>query len=125
MVTGSRTHMPLAHSFLEVESEALHVSAVKQSENGGGWVVRLFNPTADTLAGKVRLNGGLAPPEPHSPVERQAADYALPGSTGRNWSKARLVDLEELEIEELPLDDEGAVSLEITRKKIVTLEFLP
>jgi alpha-mannosidase len=28
--------LPLAHSFLEVENDALHVSAVKQSENGEG-----------------------------------------------------------------------------------------
>ena len=31
----------LAKSFLEVEQAALHVSAVKQSEDGKGWVVRL------------------------------------------------------------------------------------
>ena len=117
--------LPLAHSFLGVENDALHVSAVKQSENGRGWIVRLFNPTDDTLGGRVGLNGGMAPPAALSPVERQAANFALPPDTGRKWSKARLVDLEESEIEELPLDAEGAVNLDVTKKKIVTIEFLP
>jgi hypothetical protein len=116
--------LPLAHSFLEVENDALHVSAVKQSENGAGWIVRLFNPTDGTLGGKISLNGGKVPPSSLSPVERQAANFALPAGTGKKWSKARLVDLEELEIEELALDAGGAVCLDITKKKIVTLEFL-
>jgi len=116
---------PLARSFLEVESPSLHVSAVKQSEDGNGWVVRLFNPTEGTLSGKVSLNGGLVPPAPLSPVERQAVDYALPKATGKQWSKVRIVDLEELETASLPLDADGAVQVDVTRKKIVTLEFLP
>ena len=117
--------LPLAHSFLEVENDALHVSAVKQSENGEGWVVRLFNPTNRTLSGKIRLNGGRVPPDAFSPVERQARNFALPADTGKMWSKARLVDLEELETAALTLDTDGAVSLDITKKKIVTIEFLP
>ena len=117
--------LPLTHSFLEVENEALHVSAVKQSENGKGWIVRLFNPTDNTLRSKIRLNGGQSPPEALSPVERQARNFALPADTGKPWSQARLVNLEELETETLTLDVDGAVSLEITKKKIVTLEFLP
>jgi hypothetical protein len=117
--------LPLTHSFLDIENEALHVSAVKQSESGEGWIVRLFNPTDGTLGGRICLNGGMTPPAAQSPVERQAADFALPTDTGRKWSRARLVDLEENEIEEIPLDADGAVSLDVTKKKIVTLEFLP
>ncbi|MCP4379618.1 MAG: hypothetical protein GY794_26050 [bacterium] len=117
--------LPLSHSFLEVENDALHVSAVKQSENGDGWIVRLFNPTDGTLSGRISLNGGEAPPAAQSPVERQAANFAMPAATGQKWSKVRLVDLEEIEIETLPLDADGAVSLDITKKKIVTIEFLP
>ena len=67
----------------------------------------------------------MAPPASQSPVERQAANFALPAGTGRTWSKARLVDLEENEMEVLPLDSDGAVALDVTKKKIVTLEFLP
>jgi len=121
--TGGK--LPLAHSFLEVENDALHVSAVKQSENGKGGVVRLLNPTNETLSGKICLNGGKVPPDAFSPVERQARNFALPAGTGKMWSKARLVDLEELETEVLKLDTGGAVSLDITKKKIITIEFLP
>ena len=117
--------LPLASSFLELENESLHVSAVKQSEEGEGWIVRLFNPTEETLSGKVCLNGGQVPPKPLSPVERQAANFALPANTGQKWSKASLVDLEELETEELALDAGGAVNLDVTKKKIVTVKFLP
>jgi len=117
--------LPLAHSFLEIENDALHVSAVKQSETGEGWVVRLFNPTGRTLSGKISLNGGKVPPGAFSPVERQAANFALPAGSEKKWRKARLVDLEELETEVLELDANGAISLDITKKKIVTIEFLP
>jgi hypothetical protein len=115
----------LAHSFPEAENDALHVSAVKQSENGAGWVFRLFNSTAGTLSGTISLNGGKVPPDALSPVERQAANFALPADSGKTWSKARLVDLEELETEALALDAGGAVTLDITKKKIVSIEFLP
>jgi len=117
--------LPLAKSFLEVENDALHVSAVKQSENGEGWIVRLFNPVEGTLSGKVSLNGGVVPPPAYSPVERQAVDFALPSDTGMKWSKVRLVDLEELETEVLETDADGAVYLDVEKKKIMTLEFLP
>lgn len=88
-------------------------------------VVRLFNPTDGPLSSKIRLNHGMKPPAAQSPVERQAADFALPADTGQKWSQARLVDLEENELEELSLDADGAVSLDVTKKKIITLEFVP
>jgi hypothetical protein len=121
--TGGK--LPPAHSFLTVENDALHVSAVKQSENGKGWIVRLFNPTEETLSGKVGLNGGLVPPRTQSPVERQAVDFALPKAGVRKWGTARSVDLEENEVEQLKLDENGAVDISVAKKKIVTLEFLP
>lgn len=116
--------LPMAHSFLGLGNDALHLSAIKQSEDGNGWVVRLFNPTEGTLSGKISLNGGMAPPKALSPVERQAVNFALPADTGRKWSKARLVDLEEKEVKPLKLEADGSVKLDITKKKIVTLEFL-
>jgi hypothetical protein len=116
--------LPLAHSFIELGNDALHVSAVKQSENGKGWILRLFNPTDRTLSGKVSLNGGMVPPKALSPVERQAADFALPANTGKKWSKVRLVNLEENEIEPLKMKADGSVKLDITKKKIVTIEFV-
>ncbi len=44
--TATGQKLPLSHSFLEIGNSALHVSTVKQSEDGNGWIVRLFNPTA-------------------------------------------------------------------------------
>ena len=117
--------LPLELSFLEVENPALHVSAVKQSESGTGWVVRLFNPTDITLGGNVRLNRGMVPPAPQSPVERQAASGALPPATGKPWTAARLVDLEENEIQSLDIDANGGVRMDIHPKQIVTIEFAP
>lgn len=116
--------LPLELSFLEVENPALHVCAVKQSESGTGWVVRLFNPTDATLGGAVRLNRGMIPPAPQSPVERQAASGALPSATGKPWTAARLVDLEENEIESLDVDQNGRVRVDVTPKQIVTIEFV-
>ena len=120
--TGGK--LPLTHSFLDVENDALHISAVKQSEDGMGWVVRIFNPTDETLGGRISLNGGKAPSDALSPLERQAVNFALPANSGKNWSKARLVDLEEQEYKALTLDTNGAVNLDVTKKKIVTIEFL-
>ncbi|VGO13426.1 hypothetical protein PDESU_01983 [Pontiella desulfatans] len=66
----------------------------------------------------------LCPPDAGAPAAcpRPAANFALPADTGKAWSKARLVDLE---TEELALDANGAVNLDITKKKIITIEFLP
>jgi len=115
---------PLARSFLEVEPDGLHVSAVKQSENGAGWVVRLFNPHGRAIAGRVRLGGGFAPPpQPPSPVERVRAEFALPAERGPRWPAARRVSLEELAEAELPVNPEGWVAFEIGAKKILTIEF--
>ena len=87
--------------------------------------LRLFNPTEDTLSSRVCMNGGMVPPEPQSPVERQAAGFALPAEASRKWAKARLVDLEENESEPLVVDSDGSVKLNIGKKRIVTVEFLP
>jgi hypothetical protein len=88
-------------------------------------VVSLFNPTNRTLSGKIRYNSGRVPPDALSPVEHQAVNFALPTDSGKTWSKARLVDLEEFETEVLTLDADGTVSLDIMKNKIVTMEFLP
>jgi hypothetical protein len=66
----------------------------------------------------------MVPPKAQSPVERQAAHFALPADTGKKWSKVRLVNLEENEIEQLKIEADGSVNLDITKKKIVTIEFV-
>lgn len=51
---------PLEKSFIELENENLHISAVKRSEDGLGCVVRLFNPSSETVKNRIRFNGGIA-----------------------------------------------------------------
>ncbi len=117
---------PLAKSFLEVEPEGLHVSAVKRSEDGNGWVVRIFNPYNNARLGRLRLNGGYSgPPSIQSPVEQLQSELTLPGGKGRPWQKVRLATLEEIPERDLVMDRDGWVGLEIGKKKILTLEFLP
>ena len=115
---------PLAKSFLEVEPDSLHVSAVKQSETERGWVVRLFNPSECTISGRLRLSGGFAGPlATQSPVERVQASFALPAERGPRWPLARVVSLEEVPEAELAVGPEGWVAFEIAAKKILTIEF--
>ncbi len=117
---------PLTRSFLEFEQEGLHVSAVKQSESGTGWIVRVFNPLATSVQNAIRLNGGwTGPAERQSPVERLESAFALPQGQGHRWSAVRLVTLEELPERDLEMDAEGWVPFEITPKKILTFEFVP
>lgn len=117
---------PRSRSFLEVRPERLHVSAVKRSENGRGWIVRLFNPFEEAIRGRVRLNGGLGPVQAsQSPVERVQAEFALPRGSQRPWKRVREVSLEERPLRELTRTADGWVPIVITKKKILTLEFLP
>ncbi|MCX7045598.1 MAG: glycosyl hydrolase-related protein [Candidatus Sumerlaeota bacterium] len=121
-----RGNQPLSRSFLEVEPPSLHVSALKRSESSEGWIVRLFNPTSKTVKARLRLNGGGAnPAQTQSPVERQAADFALPVEPPRPWSKVRAVTLEEIPEADLKQDKKGWVAVTLGRKKIYTIEFLP
>ncbi len=114
---------PLTHSFIELKDENLNVSAVKRSEDGEGWVVRLFNPSDNTVKNAIRLNGGLAPAAPQSPLERQQAEFELPAYSDKRWSSAKLVTLEEKDEKGLALNADGFVDFEITGKKILTIKF--
>ena len=115
----------IAGSFLELANENLHVSAVKRSEIGNGYIVRLFNPSDKTVKNSIRLNKGIAPiQKPQSPLERQKAEFELPPYSRKPWSAARLVSLEEKEISPLKINQDGFVDFEITKKKILTIEFL-
>jgi len=117
---------PLQRSFLEVTPETLHVSAVKRSDNGRGWIVRLFNPLSRSVEACVRLNGGFQPVrEVRSPVDRLRKDMApASGAPGRKWNRVQLVSLEELFERELKARGDGSCTVRIGPKKIVTLEFL-
>jgi len=115
----------LEKSFLELEIENLHVSAVKKSEDGDGWSVRLFNQSNETIKNKIRLNGGNAnPAKTKSPVEAIKSEFTLAAAENK-WSGAREVTLEELHIKDLSIGSEGWVDFEIGAKQILTIEFLP
>lgn len=115
---------PLSHSFLELKDEVLNVSAVKKSEDGNGYVVRLFNPSDKSVKTAIRLNKGIAPIEKaQSPVERQKAEFELPEYSGKAWTEAKLVTLEEKDVAPLTIDKDGFVEFEITGKKILTIKF--
>ena len=112
------------HSFLELGTERLNVSAVKRAEDGTGYVVRLFNPSDKPVETTIRLNGGIAPiAKPQSPVERQEAEFELPAYSGKAWNKAELVSLEEKHVDDLTMDKDGYVPFTITGKKILTIKF--
>ena len=116
---------PLDHSFLELKDENLNVSAIKNSEDGEGWVVRLFNPSDKAVKNAIRLNGGIASIEKaQSPVERQQAEFELPAYSGKQWKEVKLVTLEELDEAPLTVDADGFAEFEITGKKILTIKFI-
>ena len=116
---------PLDHSFLELKDENLNVSAIKRSEDGEGYVVRLFNPSDKTIKNAIRLNGNVAPIEKaQSPVERQKTEFELPAYSGKAWKEVKLVTLEELDGEALPVNSDGFAEFEITGKKILTIKFV-
>ena len=115
----------LEHSFIELSDDMLSVSAVKRSEDGEGWIVRLFNPSDSAKTAKIRVNGGIAPIEKtQSPVERQLAEFELPEYSGKKWGEAKLVSLEEKDVAPITIDGEGFAEFEITGKKILTFKFM-
>lgn len=116
---------PIEKSFLEISDETIAVSAVKKSEVGNGWVVRLFNPATSTIKAKVRFNGGEANSSLlRSPVERLQKDMAISGASKQQWQTVRIVNLEELPEKVIGIDDAGWCNVEMSPKKILTLEFL-
>lgn len=116
---------PREKSFLELKPENLSVTTVKQSESGEGWVVRVFNPFDRTIAGSMRLNGGKAnPARVKSPVELVKSEFELPDPAGKPWRKVQLVTLEEKPVQDLKMNAQGWLTFEITKKKILTFEFL-
>ena len=116
---------PLTKSFLEIQPEGLHVSAVKHSEHGQGWVIRVFNPSDEKRMAALRLNGGfVGQSKIQSPVERAESEFTLPAGSCQPWRKARLVTLEEIPERDLVMDEAGWVKFEIGTKQIRTIEFL-
>ncbi len=114
---------PKSKSFLEVQPDSCCWSALKQSESGDGFVLRLFNPTAESLDASVRFNEGHAPAVSNeSPTERTANEFQLPKSQRVPWDSVREVTLEELPIRDLSQDKDGWVRFALPSRKIFTIE---
>jgi len=125
MSPAGNGNQPLSRSFLDVQPSVLQVSAVKKSESGNGWVVRVFNPSNKTITARMCLNNGLAPSaNPPSPIDRICSSYELKSESGTPWKSARIVTLEELAKADLALDDTGSVAFRVTPRQIVTVEFV-
>ena len=115
---------PSIKSFLEIQDEYLHVSTVKRSEDGQGWIVRLLNPYDKAVQGKIRFNQGMADRPPlTSPVERIKAELTLPERANKPWSSIREVTLEETPLDALTMDKNGWFDITIAPKKIMTVKF--
>ena len=107
------------------DSKLLHPSAVKRSENGAGWIVRIFNPFDKTVGASICLNGGFENISAvQSPVERLQNNMKLPSASEKQiWRVARLVSLEEIPEKDLKIEREGSCRIQVPPKKIMTIEF--
>lgn len=94
--------LPPEQDFICIEPESLVISAIKmaslQGLVGQGLVVRFYNIEEKEAQGQLRLS--------------------IP------FTKAMLVNLNEEVISEIPIDEEGGITLPVRGKEIVTVEFL-
>ena len=98
VATGLHTgDLPTIASFVDVTPEAFVVSAVKQSEDGRGWLVRGCNFTGDVLTVALK--------------------------PWRPFKKVELVNLAEQKQASLKPDQAGLVSLQVRGHEIVTVLF--
>ena len=89
--------LPAELSFASVEPASLVVSAVKVAEAGNGLILRLYNPTAREVEGRVHL--------------------------WRPFVRAHLVRLDEEDIEPLAQQSDGGVMIQVRRNEAVTIKF--
>ena len=97
LVSCNQTGMlPPEASFYSVEPANLVVSAFKQAQDRETCILRVFNPTGETIKGKIRLKASL--------------------------KGAYLTDLNETRMSPLELVDESTVAVDAVPGKIVTVE---
>jgi len=92
--------LPPEQGFVDIEPESLVISAIKMAQDplGESLIVRFYNSEEKEVQGQLRLS--------------------IP------FTKAMLVNLNEEEISEIPIDEEGGITLPVRGKEIVTVEFL-
>jgi alpha-mannosidase len=89
--------LPAELSFALVEPTSLVVSAIRVAEAGNGLVLRLYNPTAREVEGRVRL--------------------------WRPFAQAHLVRLDEEAVAPLASQPDGGVTVRVGQSAAVTIEF--
>lgn len=92
-----RSHGPLPNTmaFVQIEPEQLVLSAIKKSDRGKGLIVRVFNPTEETVVGTIRFWKPIA--------------------------SAKFVNLNEQYLSPAAFHADK-ISIHVTKNKIVTLE---
>lgn len=90
----SKGRLPSRHGFMEIKTDVLQMTALKRSESGAGWIMRIHNPSR----------------------EKQRAVISVPATIQR----AAAVTLEEVFIENIPIT-EGQITFELDSKKIITI----
>ena len=51
--------MPLENSLLSVDNKNVHITAIKQAEDGNGTIVRFYNPTDKTQKVTIKAEGKI------------------------------------------------------------------
>ncbi|MGF1532054.1 MAG: alpha-mannosidase [Puniceicoccaceae bacterium] len=90
-------HLPPRASMIEISNPMALLSGIKHSEDGQGLVLRVFNPSAETVETDLRT---------FLPIRQ-----------------ARLLDMEEKGLEDLPISD-GATHLSVAHHKILTIKIV-
>lgn len=88
--------LPSELSFIKVSPDDLVFSALKISEDGNGFVLRIYNPTEKDIEGKVEFHNSL--------------------------SKVEQVTLEEVLVKEINLIDKKGFAVSLAKKKIGTFK---
>jgi mannosylglycerate hydrolase len=97
---GAELHaggLPKQGSFLEVEPDGFVLSAIKEAEDGHGWVVRGYNVGDETLA--VRL------------------------APWRRFASAARINMAERDVNDLPLAADGSIRLQAGPHQVVGVRF--
>ncbi len=87
--------LSMCESFLRLEPENLYLTGIKQAEDGKSVIVRFYNPTEETVEGLLLSHARI--------------------------SRARLLKLDEVVLEDIAVVDGQRVILKVPKKKIITL----
>lgn len=88
---------PLTHAFLELKDECLNVSGIKKSEDGEGYIVRLFNPlTRRSRTQSVSTAVSLPSRRYSLPLKDRWLNSSFPHTRARSGRKSSLLLLKSL-----------------------------